>query len=128
MKVFFYLMLLPFISLFGVDMDQNRPPPFLYKILSVSNWQASQGKTALQLSQDDAQFIHLAMESQVERIAQKYWADAPRYVVLKLETSKLQGRLVLEANPGGETKYYHLYQGSIPLKAVVEALIVENKK
>lgn len=125
MKAFLYL-LLPFVSLFGVD--ESPPPPFLYKILSVENWQASQGKESLQLSQDDSQFIHLSTKSQVDRIAQKYWADAPQYVVLKLDTTQLQGRLALEANPGGTTKYYHLYQGSIPTKAVVEAIIVENKK
>ena len=27
--------------------------------------------------------------------------------------------MVLEANPGGAAKYYHLYNGSIPLSAVI---------
>jgi uncharacterized protein (DUF952 family) len=46
--------------------------------------------------------------------------------VLKLDVKSLPGKLVYESNPGGETKYWHLYHGSIPLKAVhaAEVLIV----
>lgn len=100
---------------------QKDLPRFLYKILSLQNWEKSQNKSSLALSDDDDQFIHFSLEVQLERIIQKYWHHIPEFIILKIDPSKLPGRLVLEANPGGENKYYHLYDGSIPLSAIVEA-------
>lgn len=73
------------------------------------------------LSSMDADFIHFSTEDQLDRIIGKYWADIPEYVVLKIETAKLPGELVFEANPGGTSKYYHLYNGSIPRSSIVES-------
>jgi uncharacterized protein (DUF952 family) len=92
----------------------------LYKILSLENWQKSQAQEMLVLSDADAKFVHFSTRDQFERILQKYWSDGSEYVVLKVDSEKLLGRLVLEANPGGVNQYYHLYDGSIPLEAVVE--------
>lgn len=94
-------------------------PTYLYKVLLPESWKESQSLKEIELSADDEEFIHLATEDQLDRIIEKYWADEP-YVVLKLEVAKLPGKLALEANPGGTNKYYHLYNGSIPLEAVVE--------
>ncbi len=100
-------------------------PQYLYKILSPANWNASQKRSSLVLSPDDDLFIHFSKEDQLERITTKYWANTS-YVLLKIETSKLPGTLVFEANAGGSSaKYYHLYDGSIPLSAVVEQKTVE---
>ena len=93
-------------------------PEYLYKIVSPEQWQESQQQTYLILSPMDRPFIHLSKADQVEHVAQKFWKDKP-YVVLKLETIKLLGRLVYETNPGGTVKYYHLYEGKIPIDAVV---------
>lgn len=95
----------------------EQTPEYLYKIISPENW--NQSKETLQLDAADNAFIHLSREDQLDRILSKYWTDTPA-IVLKLETKKLQGRLVLETNPGGTSKYYHLYEGSIPKNAVVE--------
>lgn len=100
-------------------------PNFLYKILSDDNWNQSQGKTDLKLSNLDSVFIHLSTEEQLDRIKNKFWADEKRFYILKLDCKKLKGKLVLESNPGGSNKYYHLYNGSIPLTSIVE--IKENK-
>jgi len=99
-------------------------PNFLYKVISRDDWAKS--CKAVHLSSTDADFIHLSTEDQLERIIEKYWASASEYVVLKIETAKLSGKLVLEANPGGTNQYYHLYNGSIPLSAIVESKL--NKK
>lgn len=107
--------------------QQNQTPKYLYKIVSQENWNRSQTSHFVELSIEDEKFIHLATEGQLERIASKYWSSVPAYVVLTLDTSQLPGTLVLEENPGGTTKYYHLYGGSIPLKAIVEAKIVHSK-
>lgn len=97
-------------------------PRYLYKVLSVEDWKKSQGMESVKLADADHDFIHLAREDQLERIVKKYWSTVPEYIVLKIDTTKLPGNLVFEANPGGENKYYHLYDGSIPLKAVIDAV------
>jgi uncharacterized protein (DUF952 family) len=92
---------------------------YLYKIVSPEEWGSSQGERHLVISAFDKAFIHLATEDQLSRIVEKFW-NGKSYLVLKLDPQKLIGRLVHEANPGGTSKYYHLYDGSIPMDAVVD--------
>lgn len=101
-------------------MTKEPTPQFLYKILSKVNWVQSQAGTCLILDNTDEAFIHLSRENQLERIRTKYWADRTDFVILKIDTEKLVGDLILEANPGGVNKYYHLHKGSIPLESVVD--------
>ncbi len=98
----------------------------LYKILSCENWEASQKKEELVLPTEDKPFVHFSTEEQLERIVRKYWANVNQFVVLKIDSSKLVGRLVLEANPGGTTKYYHLYDGKIPMNSIVDCKIISR--
>ena len=120
---------LPF-SLMGTELSlrkeamESETPQYLYKILSMRNWQATQARKTVMLSADDDAFIHFSREDQLERILSKYWADAPEAVILKIETAKLEGDLVFEANPGGTSKYYHLYRGFIPIGSIVEAKVI----
>lgn len=102
----------------------TQSPEYLYKVLSSDNWQASQNKAALLLCRDDDAFIHFSTEEQLDRILSKYWSDISEYVVLKIKREALPGDLVYETNPGGTAKYYHLYQGSIPLSAIVESKMI----
>lgn len=102
------------------------PPKYLYKITSMENWTESQQRPVLKLLITDDNFIHLATENDLERIMKKYCSDFSEVVILKLETEKLQGKLVYESNPGGTNKYYHLYNGSIPRDAVVESKILHR--
>jgi len=101
--------------------EKEMTPKYLYKVLSKEDWKKSQGTESVKLSEADYHFIHLSKEDQLDRIIEKYWANIPEFVVLKIDTAKLPGKLIFEANPGGENKYYHLYSGSIPLSAVVES-------
>lgn len=101
-------------------------PQYLYKILSLPDWKASQQRTTLKLASSDDAFIHLATRDQLERIIDKYWQNEPEFVLLKLDTSKLKGKLQYEANPNGFNQYYHLYGGAIPLEAIVEIEVIEN--
>lgn len=111
----------------GNEIKMSEQPQYLYKILSLSHWNASQNRSVLILSGDDDAFIHLSTEDQLNRIIEKYWADAPQYVILKVKTKLLEGKLVYEANPGGANKYYHLYNGRIPLESISEAKIIYNR-
>jgi hypothetical protein len=57
----------------------HQSPQYLYKILSLRNWQATQNTKAVQLSAEDDAFIHFSTQDQLEKIIGKYWADAPQY-------------------------------------------------
>lgn len=109
-----------------LDKEKEVIPNYLYKILSVGDWQLSQGQKSLKLSNADEEFIHFSTEDQLSKIIEKYWKDESKFVILKIDTAKLPGKLVFEANPGGTNKYYHLYNGSIPRDAIIESKIMEK--
>ena len=96
-------------------------PTYLYKVLSVKGWEESQQGAILKPGPIDTDFIHLAKEDQLEKVITKFWSDSSEYVVVKLDPKKFIGKLVYEFNPGGSLKYYHLYNGSIPFSAVIDA-------
>lgn len=104
---------------------ENQTPKYLYRIVSLEEWQKSKKQKVVETSELDKNFIHLATKEQLPQIAQKFWKNKD-YVILKLDTKKLTGRLVYEANPGGTTLYYHLYEGTIPLDAVVDASVIRD--
>jgi uncharacterized protein (DUF952 family) len=99
-------------------MGQIKKPKYLYKVLSLINWQASQNKDNIVLSHDDINFVHFATRKQLDKILKKYWAQVPDYVILQVITKKLIGTLVYEVNLGGSNRYYHLYNGYIPLNSI----------
>lgn len=106
-----------------IKMIQNSTPEYLYKIISQEQWQKSLLENKVIGSSIDEEFIHLAKEDQVDHVVKKFWNNMD-YIVLRLASKKLVGRLIYEKNPGGSTEYYHLYEGNIPLDAVVEVTVV----
>lgn len=100
-------------------------PEYLYKIVSTEQWQESLSQNQVVNSLIDKDFIHLATEEQLEHVAQKFWKNKD-YRILKLASKKLMGRLVYETNPGGTTRYYHLYEGVVPLDSVVDVSIIHT--
>ena len=109
-------------------LGNEETPDYLYKILSYRNWLATECRKVVILSGDDQEFVHFSTKEQVDRIVGKYWSNADQYVVLKVETSRLQGNLKFEPNPGSSNKYYHLYDGFIPVDAIAEANIVFRER
>ncbi len=103
--------------------QENPSPEYLYRIVSPEQWQESLLQNQVVNSSLDKDFIHLATEEQLTHIAQKFWNNKD-HIILKLASKKLPGRLIYETNPGGTTLYYHLYEGNVPLDAVVEVSIV----
>lgn len=97
---------------------KNKVPQYLYKISSIQLWEQSKQQEMVALDETDETFIHLATEEQLPLIIKKFWNNTP-YVLLQLSTQELSGRLVFEKNPGETSLYYHLYNGKIPMKAVV---------
>jgi uncharacterized protein (DUF952 family) len=106
--------------------EKSEAPTILYKVISEKQWADSQQNNVVTLSEMDDAFIHLANEDQLEKIIDKFWGHIPKFVVLKLQTNKLEGEMVYEANPGGTTKYYHLYQGVIPVSSVIEVKVIDR--
>jgi uncharacterized protein (DUF952 family) len=102
----------------GCPCKEGKVPKQLYKLVSLAQWEESQQSDRLVLDETDGAFIHLATEEQWPAIARKYWAGRS-LVVLQVATDKLVGKLIFETNPGGSgTKYYHLYEGYVPLEAI----------
>ncbi len=106
------------------ERNMEEEPKYLYKIISLDDWKKS-GDT-LCLPPLDNEFIHFSTEEQLPKSIDKYWSRVAEFMVLKVEREKLVGTLVFETNPGGTTKYYHLYQGCIPRDAVVESTGVRS--
>jgi uncharacterized protein (DUF952 family) len=99
---------------------------FLFKVVSPEQWEKSIVKKEVHLSDMDKDFIHLATEEQLANVIKKFWPGMD-HVILRLYPKKLKGRLIFETNPGGTTQYFHLYSGSIPLEAVIEAKSIKAK-
>lgn len=107
------------------EQQKNPIPGYLYRIVSTEQWQVSLLQNQVVNSSLDKNFIHLATEEQLTHITQKFWNNKD-HIILKLASKKLTGRLIYEVNPGGTTLYYHLYEGNVPLDAVVEVSIVRT--
>jgi uncharacterized protein (DUF952 family) len=101
-------------------------PFYLYKLLSVENWRASQGCALLQLPKEDEAFIHFSTKEQLPRLEAKYWASTS-YYLLEVISTQLIGRLIYEANAVGGQRYYHLYDGFIPLSAIASAQFIDKR-
>lgn len=124
-KIFLYLAILLLCGYVTIQYFMSTPA-HLYKIVSLDNWNQSKSQSKLLLSSMDKEFIHLSTKKQLDGIIKKFWADIPKFVVLKLDTKKLPGKLVFETNPGGTNKYYHLYEGFIPTESILEVQMVEQ--
>jgi len=106
-----------------IEQEENPTPEHLYRIVSTEQWQESLLQNQVVNSSLDKDFIHLATEEQLTHIVQEFWNNKD-HIILKLASKKLKGRLVYEVNPGGTTLYYHLYEGNVPLDAVVDISMV----
>jgi uncharacterized protein (DUF952 family) len=106
--------------------QEQSVPQYLYKVVATDNWAFSPDQRVLKLADNDQAFIHFSKEDQLEKTLAKFFSNVPEYVILKIETAKLPGKLVYEANPGGSVKYYHLYNGSVPHEAIADAQVVKN--
>lgn len=122
------LFILSLMSLYGInaksEADMN-VPEYLYIIVSPEVWKESSELGKLVLPSHHDAFIHLAKEDQVSHVTEKFWSGSD-YYLLKIETGQLIGRLVYETNPGGSNRYYHLYDGEIPLEAISEVEFVQS--
>lgn len=96
--------------------SKEQVPDTLYLVVSPAEWQESQQAGKMVLSSFHEPFIHLSTEEQYPKVIQKFW-NGKDYILLEVDPTLIKGRLELETNPGGSNRYYHLYEGEIPLNA-----------
>lgn len=94
--------------------------PYVYKILACSDWQESKKLGYIKPLALDTNFMHLCTHEQIDQIIDKFWQHETSLVIVKIDPSKILGNLIYEANPGGTTKYFHLYAGKIPLNSIID--------
>lgn len=92
-------------------------PDYLCKIVSIDNYEKSLSQEHLALSAMDDEFIHFSTKEQVLRVIGKFYPK-DTVMILYVDPTLLVGDLRYETNPGGSEKYYHLYNGHIPMSSV----------
>ncbi len=105
---------------------QDETPRYLYKVISNIHWKASEFMENLALSVEDDHFVHFSTEDQLGTMISKCWIHAQEFVVLKIDATKLPGKLVYKTSPEGTNQYYHLYEGFIPREAIIESHLMSH--
>ncbi|MCX7352205.1 MAG: DUF952 domain-containing protein [Proteobacteria bacterium] len=121
MKRFFWLIVFPLLAACQVNHKndaymENR----FFKILTPAQWQNFQSERVFLGSELDQQdgFIHLSLQSQWNRIWQKFFNSDECYL-LEIDGYSLNPEaLKIEANRAGGEKYPHYY-GNILLSSVI---------
>jgi uncharacterized protein (DUF952 family) len=91
---------------------------FIYHIVLPNVWQQFEGKPSYSAESLQTEgFIHCSYESQLDGVIKRYYGNAERIVILKLDTDKLRSKLVKEASTNNEI-YPHIY-GRINRDAIV---------
>lgn len=92
---------------------------FIYHIVLPEVWEQVKDKQIYEHESLAAEgFIHCSYEEQVGDVIDRYYSDAAEVVILKIDTGKLNSKLVSKPSTGGEV-YPHIY-GVINLGAVVD--------
>jgi uncharacterized protein (DUF952 family) len=97
----------------------------LFHIARRADWEDAQREgeyTVSTLGRTLAQegFIHLSFAHQVEGVAEAFYRDVPDLVVLELAPERLRDEVRVEAVPGTDQRFPHLY-GPIEPAAVAAA-------
>ena len=58
----------------------------------------------------------------------RLFSEHGKFAVVKLRSDELVGRLVKGSNPGNTVKYYHFYEGVLPMKAVESHRVLSSTK
>jgi peptide deformylase len=77
-----------------ITVKENPSSQYLYKILSIRDWQATQNRTTVQLPAEDDPVIHFFTENQLDEVISQYWTHAPQFVVVKIDSHKVEGNFI----------------------------------
>lgn len=92
----------------------------IYHITTAEAWKAAvaEGEYTASSLQTEG-FIHCSLSRQLERSLNKFYAEIPEVLVLRIDPSKLSHRLLYE--PADNDRFPHVY-GTINLDAVIEKI------
>jgi uncharacterized protein (DUF952 family) len=97
----------------------------IYHIALPEDWQQAQACGVYAVSTrgrtlEDEGFIHASdTAEQVEAVRHFFYDDLPELLLLTIDESALQAKVVREIPPGGDQPFPHIY-GPLPVSAVVE--------
>lgn len=102
---------------------------FIYHIVLPEVWERFKNRPSYQPeSLANEGFIHCSYSSQLEAVLERYYRDAERVLILKIDTDRLLPKLVEEPSTNNE-RYPHIY-GRLNHSAVVsvEARVLQPKR
>ena len=91
----------------------------VYHIVLPGAWAAFTGGLYRTATLDSEGFIHCSFAEQLDRVIERYYAEADEIIVLEIETDRLMSRLVNEPSTNNEI-YPHIY-GPINREAIISA-------
>jgi uncharacterized protein (DUF952 family) len=92
---------------------------FIYHVVLPDVWERSKSKASYQPESLATEgFIHCSYPGQLEAVLKRYYSDAAKVLILKIDTDKLLSKLVKEPSTNNEM-YPHIY-GRLNHSAVVE--------
>lgn len=97
----------------------------LYKIISLEQWELSKGQDKLSSSKADQDFIHLCEGHQIEGVIKRHYAGHTALIIAQIDGEKLPGRLLHEFVNGVGEHFFHLYDGYIPMNAIIKTEKIE---
>ena len=82
---------------------------FIYHIASPSVWERFKDRPSYQPESLTTEgFIHCSYSSQLEAVLKRYYSNAEKVLILKIDTDKLLSKLVEEPSTNNEI-YPHIY-------------------
>lgn len=95
----------------------------IFHIAREDDWVAAQSERLYRVSTlgrtlEEEGFIHCALRHQVERIANAFYRDVPRLVLLVIEPERIDSEIRYENLEGGSELFPHIY-GPLPIEAIV---------
>lgn len=117
-----FIILLFQTPLFAQESLMNQSPNYVYKLLTIEQWQAVnehqlEATYGSDLDQRDG-YLHLSLNSQVPAIANKYFADLTDGKLFKIDYNVIESSVKWEPNSKGQM-FPHVY-GVIPKEAIVD--------
>src|SRR5690349_6135901 len=91
---------------------------FIYHIVLPEVWERFKDRPSYQAESLATEgFIHCSFQNQLEAVLKRYYSNAERVLILKIDTEKLLSKLVKEASTNDEI-YPHIY-GRLNHNAIV---------
>jgi uncharacterized protein (DUF952 family) len=82
---------------------------FIYHVVLPEVWERFKDRPSYQPESLVAEgFIHCSYPAQLDAVLERYYSDAGRVIILKIDTDKLMAKLVKESSTNDEI-YPHIY-------------------